>query len=381
MHFQATRGNPLMTPFFHFKFCRLHRRPLKGPVLSFSVFLSALFLTSATAFSAPLSFLFASDLPARQKQTVLSDLNVLNQLQFSDQQGKASRVFGVPLNSENLKQWLSERSRYIVSETFNYSASVKVVTPNFIYPNADLLPYREVTPKQKNNDDSQKIVTVMTNMGAHIYVQGKKAKNLLSADIAGIGPVTITSPRTGIFKVGEGLFVPLIKEDSNDYVSFGNSLRRLAVYFHEARHSDGNGKSLGFLHAPCPASKGVLEGFYACDRNQNGPYTIEGSFLRSAVDSCRNCNRREKEALRNIYADKFNRVVTTGTVTGAAARLITDSASDTCKNLRALNVSASAAAACRSGSAAGTAGENSATTRVPETRPAWLDDRAERAQP
>ncbi|MCC2678460.1 MAG: hypothetical protein K0R29_1036 [Pseudobdellovibrio sp.] len=377
-----------MTPNFRLCFHLLKRSLRKRPGFISAGLMAVAMAVPATALSGSLPFLFSADLPAQQKQTVLADLAALNRLQFKDSDGRAALLFGTSMNSENLKQWLAARSQYIVSENFNYSASVKVVTPNFIYPNADVLPYREVAPPPRRQNEPSRIVTVMTNVGAQVYIQGKKSKSLMSADIAGIGTVNITSPRTGLFKIGAGLFTSLIS-DSGSYISFGNSLRRLAVYFHEARHSDGNGKSLGFLHAPCPENKGALAGHYACDRNQNGPYTIEGTFLRSALDNCKDCSRREKEAIRNIYADKFNRVVTTGTVTGAAAqRLITDTASETCRNLRIMNVSASAAAACN-GSTAGTSAGNeiananaaAQTVTAPETRPAWLNEQPEGVTP
>jgi len=366
-----------MTPNFMFSF-RLKKSSLKKRSRLFlGCFFAAVLTFPATAFSGSIPFLFSSDLPARQKQTVLADLEALNQLQFKDSNGRGAVLFGSTLNAANLKQWLATRSHYIVSENFNYSASVKVVAQNYIYPNPYAMPYREVAPPTRRSSEHSKIVTVMTNVGAQVYIQGKKSKSLLSVDVAGIGTINITSPRTGLFKIGAGLFTALLPSNSNDYISFGNSLRRLAVYFHEARHSDGNGKSLGFLHAPCPDEKGALAGHYACDRNQNGPYTIEGTFLRSALDNCKDCSRREKEALRNIYADKFNRVVTAGTVTGAAAqRLITDSAAETCRKLKVMNVSASSTAAC-----SGTAAEASQPVTAAETRPAWLNEHPEGVTP
>lgn len=361
----------------NFQLHRLHHR--NHPKIIFSVFrilLAAALFTPETAVSRPLQFLFAADLPAHQKQTVLSDLEFLNRLQFRDTRGSGAKLFGTPVTSQNLKQWLAERSRYIVAENFKYSEKIKVVTPGIAYPNADLLPYREVTPAPAPQGEGQRVVTVMTNTGAQVYIHGKRLKNLLAVEIAGIGPITISSPRTGLFKIGEGLFTPLLQNESNGHISFGNSLRRLAVYFHEARHSDGNGKSLGFLHAPCPDNKGVMAGRYACDRNLNGPYTIEGTFLRSAVDTCRDCSRKEKEALRNVYADKFNRVVRTGTVTDVSEqRILSDSTAETCKKLKVMNVSASSVAACN------TQSQPAGAPTTPELRPAWLDERPEGFNP
>lgn len=348
--------------------------------LNFSVFVLATLMLPATVFSRSLPFVFSSDMPAQQKQTVLSDLNALNHIRFSDAGGKGARIFGMPLTSENLKKWLADRSHYVVGENFDYPSKIRVITPGVVYPNANLMPYREVAPPPSPEGSGGRVVTVMSNTGTQIYVRGKNKKNLFAVDIPGVGAVTVISPRTGIFKIGAGLFFPVLQNEPTGFISIGNSLRRLAVYFHEARHSDGNGKSLGFLHAPCPAEKGVYAGSYACDRNQNGPYIIEGTFLRSTVDSCRNCTRKEKEALRNVYADKFNRVLRTGTVSGDE-RIPTDSAEDTCKNLKALKVSAAALAACDSATRVRPAASQNDHGNGPEVRPAWLDERPEGITP
>jgi hypothetical protein len=325
--------------------------------------------------SAPDIFAFSSDLPKNQKRVVQKDLNFLTELTFNDSSGAGARLYGTPMDSVHLQKWLSDRSHYIVSENYKYEEHTKILATNSNYPNAGIDIYFEVplTTKPKPLKGNQQVYVGMANIGSGIYRAGKRAKNLLSVDIPGIGAVTVNSPRTGIFKVGQGLFLPLLS-DSDTWDSRGNSLKRLMMYFHEARHSDGNGKSLLFAHAPCPDNS-TYAGFYGCDRNQNGPYTIGGTFLRSTVDTCSKCSQKEKEALRNLYADQFSRILTEGTFLNAPVSAApVDSKADSCAALKNLNVTP-LPQACSSQSAA--QAPQSFPKTGPEPRPAWLDDAPE----
>ena len=196
-------------------------------------------------------------------------------------------------------------------------------------------------------------MVVMSNVGAGIYLDGKIKKSLMSVNIPGVGDLKINSPRTGIFKVGEGMFKPLLNDpnsfDDGSSISlsnsFANSVWRLGIFFHEARHSDGNGISLTFPHAVCPPGT-VYAGFNACDRNLNGPYTIGATFLKKSVDNCSKCSSREKEALRNVYADSLSRVLKDA-LTPAAAAPNTDTLADSCDSMKKLGVDTSALANCK----------------------------------
>lgn len=93
-----------------------------------------------------------------------------------------------------------------------------------------------------------------------------------------------------------------------DESAMANSLGRMAVFFHEARHSDGNGKSLGFFHAVCPSGHD-FQGSYACDRNLNGPYSIGAQMMKEFIKNCDECSVSEKEQMRLRYLDSMNRVL------------------------------------------------------------------------
>jgi hypothetical protein len=165
-----------------------------------------------------------------------------------------------------------------------------------------------------------------------MYLGGKMQNAVFALKIPGQGEVAITSPRAGIFQVGAGLFQPLLKKSGGTSIDgLANSLSRLSVYFHEARHSDGNGSSLLFAHAVCPEGS-AYSGYNACDKNLNGPYTIGAEFTGATLHNCVSCSESEKEALRNRQADAFSRVVAEYDLfVSNSDRMATDSIINSCK--------------------------------------------------
>jgi hypothetical protein len=111
----------------------------------------------------------------------------------------------------------------------------------------------------------------------------------------------------GILQVKKGLFEKAIQIDPNDKTSRANSLQRLATYFHEARHSDGNRKTLGFTHTECPEGH-EYEGEPACDNLHNGSYAIEAFVLLELTKNCRLCTTGQKEKLKFEVASLLDRI-------------------------------------------------------------------------
>ena len=106
--------------------------------------------------------------------------------------------------------------------------------------------------------------------------------------------------------MGPGLF--------NDFggLQFQNvfyDIFRAGVLFHEARHSDGHGKTLGFMHAKCPATHD-LAGLNACDAATNGPYTIGSEMHKYLMYACgSSCSELTMKALQVLYADQSSRTL------------------------------------------------------------------------
>ena len=93
---------------------------------------------------------------------------------------------------------------------------------------------------------------------------------------------------------------------STDMDSLGNSLLRLSVLFHEARHSDGNGQYAAFPHATC--ASGDYQGLAACEENLNGPYAVQAILLRYFYSGCTNCTDTEKQGLLLALSDFQSRL-------------------------------------------------------------------------
>jgi hypothetical protein len=204
---------------------------------------------------------------------------------------------------------------FIVDENMKLdSSTISDANGSYNYPNdsADQQPTIEKPTKTPDGDST--VHTMMLNIGGGLYYGGKTDGALFQIAIPGIGKEEITSPRIGMIQVGAGLFGlffaadqgkdPLTLVDTMPYVA-----ERISTLIHEARHSDGNGKSLGFFHATCPDSMKDYGGYAACDRNLNGPYQIETTFLNSLAQSCPTCSTGDILAIKLVAADTAKRQI------------------------------------------------------------------------
>lgn len=272
---------------------------------------------------------FADTIDRGQRDLMLQDLEALKSLSFYDPQGKVAALYKVSIDTNNMQEWLYARSKYIVPETFKTDQNtVKVIKENHIFSNPTL----PTLEKGRSVDPGATIQVVMSNLGAGMYLGGKMQNAVFALKIPGQGEIEITSPRAGVFQVGSGLFQPLLKKSGGTSIDgLANSLSRLSVYFHEARHSDGNGSSLLFAHAVCPEGS-VYSGYNACDKNLNGPYTIGAEFTGATLHNCTSCSESEKEALRNRQADAFSRVIAEYDLfVSDSDRMASDSIANSCK--------------------------------------------------
>jgi hypothetical protein len=209
------------------------------------------------------------------------------------------------LSAAELNAWLEARVQVIVNEGFNSRANLVVMQPRYAYPQATVFPYLEpitsTLPPGKG-------VLIMANVGVSSYETGKRQGNLLGMAIDGVGTIPLTSPRSGIIQIGPGLFNPPQPVDAAQPMAVANAIPRIGTFFHESRHSDGNGASLGFYHAVCPDGH-KLHGNYACDRNLNGPYTVGAQMMKAMTETCTQCTVAQIEQLRLRYTDSFGRVL------------------------------------------------------------------------
>jgi hypothetical protein len=275
-------------------------------------------ITIAQANDIQLSRGIKSDL----RNKIARDMETLNNLKFSsDIEEGTLQLMGVSdLNAQTASTWLNTRVNYIIEE--NALSVVKLLLKRTIqierqgvtYPNTDVLPYSS-DPKNASNADDKGFV-VMANVGTALYVGGKSDGNVYSLKVSrGLlkkaTKVIVESPRAGIIQIGEGLFAKGLTIDTKNENSLANSINRLGTFFHEAKHSDGNGSSLGFAHTQCPAGHDYA-GAYACDESLNGPYTVGAVMIKEMTKSCdETCTAKDKEVLKMIVLDYENRIMKT----------------------------------------------------------------------
>ncbi|MBI3558079.1 MAG: hypothetical protein HY074_17585 [Deltaproteobacteria bacterium] len=254
----------------------------------------------------------AKDVPENQYKILESDIQYLKSTPITQGDFQIQEMMRLnTLSGSTLESWMTDRVQYIVSQIFEIKSSLYVKKMGYSFEHADERPTVAVPtkiPGKGTNQSGSVVKTIMTNIGGAFYFAGKSAGALLGAKIPGVGKVPVTSPRVGLLQVGEGLFGMPKNMAGIKINSPAAAIFRLGVLFHEARHSDGNGKTLGFFHAICPAGH-EYEGFGACDRSLNGPYTIGALTTKALADSCTTCTVAEREGLKLVYLDYFNRVI------------------------------------------------------------------------
>ncbi|MBC7370687.1 MAG: hypothetical protein H7326_03925, partial [Bdellovibrionaceae bacterium] len=156
---------------------------------------------------------------------------------------------------------------------------------------------------------------IATNIGGSLYIIGKREKTLGMATVNG-KTLPVLSPRVGIVQVPDSFF----SSDNQKPAKLIDRLLRITTIFHEARHSDGNGTSLGFLHEVCPVGH-MLEGKLACDKMENGSYGVEARFQRVLSRNCAKCSNEDLEVLRLMSLQNFGRLILPPQANARAAKV------------------------------------------------------------
>lgn len=261
-------------------------------------------------------FKASSDVPRDQQKILRQDIESFSKMPFVVNDETFNKVMGLKgqVKAQDLVGWLSARAKYIVGEAyemndkdsyvvsmgypFQYSGIVPDIPKGYLTP--------QDTPSENSNDEKAEVMTVMSNIGTSLYLTGKMNGFLLGVQMPGLGKIPVTSPRVGLLQIGDGLFK--IGRTKNKTLEIDSSLMRVSVLFHEARHSDGNRKSLGFTHAVCPAGH-EYAGYPACDFSLNGAYSVGYQVGKAAAENCKTCTVAQREALRLDYLDSLSRVL------------------------------------------------------------------------
>lgn len=244
----------------------------------------------------PLGIVFDASVPQNQRALLEGDLNALASVNIPDKNKYKEYVGVSDFSAPALTRWLSDRVGMVVGENFDWQTNaVKGETRTY---NPSIL--------SRSQDELSKVVTVMFNLGAYLYLDGRDTSRLYNLAVSGTS-IPITTPRVGIIQIGEGLFSSASSIAGSPTDSLANRLLRVAVLFHEARHTDGNKAHAAFPHAKC-----TMQGSYfdknACENNLNGPYVVESVMLWHFYQACVGCTSTELEGLSLYVSDNISRL-------------------------------------------------------------------------
>jgi hypothetical protein len=256
------------------------------------------------------AFQFSSTLPSSQEAALneaVSSLYVLHLTSTNPTSTTLKSLLKTPdVSPEGLQSWVQARVQYIVEEDYKFADHASAGETSFTYPEASEMPDGF---KAMNRAKDEEAHVMMANIGAAIYVIGKKMGILINLEIPGVGIVPMKSPRTGLLQIGEGLFMAISQKKTQN---IANDIFKLGILFHEARHSDGHGHTVGFLHAVCP--RGVYRGMAACDYSTNGPYTVGATVMKALMTECEStgtCTARSNDILKVLFLDQASRTLDT----------------------------------------------------------------------
>jgi len=271
----------------------------------------------------------------RLEKLITTDLHALAALRIDVQDSQLRSLFELdPLSATSLLGWLSERVRYLVGQAFSLEKNVLLISDDtngfYEYENPGVFPdeieesiggTQAIAERLMLMDGLKEQAAI--NLGSAVYLSGKYKQVLFGLNVAG-KKIAITSPRTGVVKLDSafnfmgnfmGNFVGDSLDDSSGAMeasvlnsTVSRRAYRLRSLFHEARHSDGHGKSLTFPHAKCPVGHD-FEGRPLCDRSRNGSFRIGAEIVKMFLNDCENCDIKQKEILRALYLHDINRVL------------------------------------------------------------------------
>ena len=244
---------------------------------------------------------FHSSVPKEQVNALKADLTYLYKTPVTKTLPAFATMSGITkMDGANMHNWLLNRVKYVVGETYELTDANVVVKRFHTFPNTPLPAGFESAV------GTEEVTTIMSNLGAAVYLIGKKEKMLFGLRLDD-NNVYAKSPRTGILQVGRGLFLERFSINK-DLLSNANSISRLGTLFHEARHSDGNSGHTGFMHAICPEGHGYA-GHAACESSNNGPYSLGAVSEIQMIQNCTTCSTQDKSILTTRAADSLARIV------------------------------------------------------------------------
>lgn len=246
---------------------------------------------------------FDSTIPTNHATSLKNDLKYLYQSELAETDSQFSLFFELDeINGPTLFNWIYNRVKYIVGQDYRVRGRNYISQRGYKFPRTPL-----PGSSSLQNTDAFGGVVVMSNIGAGLYLSGKKSWTLKGIKI-NRQKVFAKSPRVGILQIGEGLFLNRLLIN-NEIDSEANKIKRLGTLFHEARHSDGHSEHIGFNHHTCPEGH-TLYGFSACEKYGNGSYQLEAIAMKNLLLNCKTCSILDETKLEASIADAHDRVLT-----------------------------------------------------------------------
>lgn len=250
---------------------------------------------------------YESNVSAQRKEALNEAVSFIHKFPLSEKDSSSEKLMKLmkisDVHPETLQKWMEERVHVVIDEKTHPSSDLVYTDSTLAYPEADQLP--NILEDEKLNMEKDDAQVMMSNMGVAAYLEGKVKKKLGKLILAGIGEIPVMSPRVGLLQIGAGLFADEGKNLQNVLLA----AVRAKTLFHEARHSDGHGKTVGFLHTKCPSGHDYAN-MYACDASKNGPYMIGAEMLKGFLEACQySCTELTKTALKVTYFDNLDRVL------------------------------------------------------------------------
>lgn len=254
-------------------------------------------------------FQYSKEVTSEQRRIIENDFRLFKSSPLADPTGELSRLFHLEnLETSELESWLSNRAKIIIDANHPINEGTIEVLDKFIINWKKKQSKLGAETKPENLKTN--IKTMMQNVGTSLYKFGKEHDLKLGLQVQGLGLTEIQSPRVGLIQIGEIFFSNLYSNGTDaDLSDFIHMIHRITTLFHEARHSDGENSSLGFLHAQCPTGHDY-EGSFACDKMANGPYRIGAQIMDSLTRACDNCSEGEKAFLMILRNDNLSRLLT-----------------------------------------------------------------------
>jgi len=249
----------------------------------------------------PIKGRIAESISGANRRMLKKDFRRLNDLKIND--NSELEILGVPdYSPETLANWLNERIQHYLGESPTVTKSTYTYKPivGFTMLPLDI---------QSDIFDASSVKTLAYNAGGSAYLNGKKNNELRTLSFDDI-EVVADSPRVGVVVLEQPFFELGDRFESSS--SMAGTLVRLGTVFHEARHSDGNGASLGMAHAECVKGdfngKDAFIGEYACEKYLNGPYEVGRVLIKKWAEACgESCTDSDQQTLALSVGDLLSR--------------------------------------------------------------------------